>query len=553
MTGRPVYEALADAFAAEGVRAHFTLLGTTNLHWATALAALPAVQTYYARHEHCACAMAMGYAEATDEPGVASVTCGPGLTQIMTALVTAAHARLPLVVFAGESPLRASFYNQRIDQAPLVTASGGHYIAAHSVERMFDYVRDAFLIARTERRPVVIGVPSDLQKQEFGASDRYVPSTAVMPDVGAMMSNPVDVEPAAQLVAGAKRVIVLGGRGAKRAGAGAACEQLAEICGGLLANTLPVRGLFDSNPFSLGVAGGYAHRVARARFAECDLVIAVGASLTSFTADGGKLFPNAKIIQIDTDPVGVRHGRKVADLYVRADAKAGVEALVEALVARGRRGPDWRASAEVRPSADDEKAARDFETEPGTVHPALAVRALDDAIPKDWDIVTSAGHNSFFSAQLRGRRVENAHAIREFGAIGNGLAYAIGVAAAKPDKPVVLIEGDGGFLMHIQELDTVRRHRLKILMCILNDGAYGSEIHHMRAEGLDPSGATFGRGDLGAVARGFGLRGSVVTKLDQIGPALEGFRASDTAEVLDVHISDRVRSSFSHAHLPAHK
>ena len=100
--------------------------------------------------------------------GVASVTCGPGLTQTMTALAIATQARVPLVVFAGESPVDAPFYNQQIEQAPLVTATGAHYIAGHSLARMTDYVRDAFFIARMERRPVVIGVPLDLQKEPLG-------------------------------------------------------------------------------------------------------------------------------------------------------------------------------------------------------------------------------------------------------------------------------------------------------------------------------------------------------------------------------------------------
>src|SRR5207245_280819 len=98
-------------------------------------------------------AAATAYNVATGKVAVASVTCGPGVTQVMTALPAAVRARLPLVVFAGESPINAKFYNQHIDQAPLVTATGAHYIAAHSVPRMMDYVREAFHIAKYEQRP----------------------------------------------------------------------------------------------------------------------------------------------------------------------------------------------------------------------------------------------------------------------------------------------------------------------------------------------------------------------------------------------------------------
>ena len=101
MTNMPIYQALAQAFQAEGVDTHFTLMGDGNMHWATAMKNLDGMSSYSARHEHCACAMAMGYTSATGKVGVASVTCGPGFTQIMTALTVASRGRIPLVVFAG--------------------------------------------------------------------------------------------------------------------------------------------------------------------------------------------------------------------------------------------------------------------------------------------------------------------------------------------------------------------------------------------------------------------------------------------------------------------
>src|SRR5215510_9349825 len=131
-----LYEALAEAFLTEGVDTQFVLMGAGNMHWSTAFARLPGVQTIHVRHEHCAVAAATAYNIATGKIAAASVTCGPGLTQLMTALPAAVRAHLPMVIFAGEAPVNAKFYNQYIDQAPLVTATGAHYIAAHSVPRM---------------------------------------------------------------------------------------------------------------------------------------------------------------------------------------------------------------------------------------------------------------------------------------------------------------------------------------------------------------------------------------------------------------------------------
>src|SRR6202012_2710965 len=165
-----LYEALAEAFLAEGVDTQFVLMGDGNMHWSTAFAKLPGVRTVHVRHEHATVAAATAYNIATGKLAVASVTCGPGaparpgVPRGGGAPRRAVHPPLPMVVFAGESPINAKFYNQAIDQAPLVTATGAKYIAAHSVPRMMDYVREAFHVAKYERCPVVPGIPYDRQK-----------------------------------------------------------------------------------------------------------------------------------------------------------------------------------------------------------------------------------------------------------------------------------------------------------------------------------------------------------------------------------------------------
>ena len=157
-------------------------------------------------------------------------------------------------------------------------------------------------------------------------------------------------------------------------------------------------------------------------------------------------------------------------------------------------------------------------------------------------MVNSSGHCSFFFAQMPSRPQERFLTIREFGAIGNGISFAMGVAAAAPDRTVVMFDGDGSLLMHVQELDTIRRHGLNILIVVLNDGAYGSEIHKLRAEGLSDRGAVFGRPDLAAIARGFGVGGETVADLSALPALVARFSESGGAAVWDVPISDRVVS-----------
>jgi thiamine pyrophosphate-dependent acetolactate synthase large subunit-like protein len=118
----------------------------------------------------------------------------------------------------------------------------------------------------------------------------------------------------------------------------------------------------------------------------------------------------------------------------------------------------------------------------------------------------------------------------------------MGVAAAKNHGKVVLIEGDGSLIMHIQELETIRRHGLRLLICVLNDGAYGAEIHKLRMDGLDDSGAIFGRPDYESIAKGFGLRGTNVTDLGMLPSLMKAYDAQGTAEIWNIPISDQVTS-----------
>jgi len=541
-----VYDILAQAFLQEDVRTCFALLGDANMNWAARLSQ-GGCRMVYVRHEHCALAAAMAYARKSGDVAVATVTCGPGVTQLITALPAAVRAHLPVVVFAGEAPLKSGWYNQEIDQAPLITATGAAYHRLHMPERMPVAVRDAFLQARRERRPVVIGVPFDLQDRPWaGPADLPKPSHKLLPRPSAIPPHPDDVKSAAQLLAGAERIVVLAGLGAVEAGAGPACRALAAKAGALLMTTLPARGLFHDDPFCIGISGSYTPETGLEYLKEADLVVAVGSSLAYHAGGGGQLWPKAKMLQIDIDPVAVSQGQEVARHHLRADARLGVEALTAALPAR--KG-SWRSDAMAARIRDSKPDSQVFEIEPGLLDPRDVVEALEKALPQDWEMVNSGGHCSWFFAQMPSRPQEKFLTIREFGAIGNGISFAMGVAAARPDQTVVLFDGDGSLMMHVQELETIKRHGLNILIVVMNDGAYGSEVHKLRSEGMPEEGSVFGYSDFAGIARGFGLAGRTFKKLDDLPKALVEFAESGAAAVWDFHVSDKVLSpSIRRAH-----
>ncbi len=534
-----VYDILARTVAQEGTDTCFALMGDANMNFATRLGEA-GCRMILVRHEHCAAAAAMAWSRKTAKVGLVTVTCGPGLTQLMTALPAAVRAHLPMVVVAGEPPLKMGWYNQGIDQTPFVAATGAAYHALHHVGRMPVAVRDAFVQARREKRPVVLGIPFDLQQQAWPGDETLpTPSADLLPRPSPQPPAREDVGAAAALVDSADRIVILAGMGATDPGAVRACRALAEKSGALLATTLPARGLFHDDPFCIGIAGSMTPALAKQLLAEADLVITVGCSLAFHAGGGGQLWPKAGMLQIDIDPVAVNQGQEVARHHLRADAALGVEALCESIAEKPR---SWRSPGLAQRIADTPPDTMAFDIAPGLLDPRDVVSALEAALPMDWEMVNSSGHCSWFFAQMPSRPYERFLTIREFGAIGNGTSFAMGVSAAHPDRTVVLFDGDGSFLMHVQELETMKRHGMNIVIVVMNDGAYGSEIHKLRAEGLSDACAVFGWTDLAAIARGFGLRGETVTDLDALPDLVATHHKEGGIAVWDIHVSDRVTS-----------
>jgi len=562
-----IYEALANAFRRENVECCFALLGDANMHWAGALAET-GVGFIYTRHEHAAVAAATAYARTTGRVGVATVTCGPGLTQIMTILPIAVRARIPLVIFAGEAPLHKAWYNQGIEQGPFVEACGADYRALHDPNDMISAVHHAFLDASKTQKPIVFGVPFDLKQQLWVHQPQHPSSGEMFVAPSPQQPDQSGIKQAAKWIAAAKRPIVLAGLGAVNNDAKSACIALAEQCGACLATTLPAKGLFHDQSFCLGVAGGYASEAAKIIFSESDLIISIGARLAAHTFDGGNLTPNASVIHIDIDPHEFVQGRKAADLMIASDARLGAHALRNALlqvtadnninIQQPTLAPPtgWR-TEKMRQRTLAALALPDTDTHgtaDGLLHPMAVVKKLSQIIPAHCHIVNTSGHCAYYTAQMNKHPQSHYTVIRDFGAIGNGTSFAMGIAAAHSDRPVVLLDGDGSALMNIQELETIARHAMNILIVVLNDGAYGSEVHKLRSDGVNVAGSVFGRADFSGIGDGFGLVGKTFTCLDGLQQCMDEFLSNPAPSIWDIHISDQVASAqILKAHKAAHK
>lgn len=535
-----VYEGLAKAFAAEGVDAQFGLMGDGNMHWMSAMDALPGMTTLSVRHEHCSVLMAIGYWSATGKVGVCSVTHGPGFTQVMTGLVTAARNNVPIVMLAGETSLGAAWALQGLDQAPLAKACGAEYIQIHTPKLLHHKVREAFYIARTQRKPVVIGLPLDIQKMPMPDIPPYRPSTDFLPPAAIVTPDAEAIAALAAKLVKAECPVLVAGRGALKAKAAGEIEALADETGALLGTTLLGKGLYDHHPFSLGIVGGYARQASRDVAKKAGLVIAFGAQLSRFTLDNGVMFPKAEIVQVDIAPNALHEGLIAAHSMLTADARLAAVALRAEVKKRGRVNSSVRTQALPAALREGPADPTPYAIPDKTLDPRRVFETLETIIPKDYHLVSGSAHQAYWHTAMRGSPPENYHAIRNFGAIGNAMSFAIGVATGRRDGKVILVEGDGGMLMHIQELETLKRHGVKVLLICVNDGAFGAEIHKLRVEGIEDKNAVFGRPSFEGMAKALGLNGATITDLGQFEGLMKEYEASNKAAIWDVHVSDQV-------------
>jgi thiamine pyrophosphate-dependent acetolactate synthase large subunit-like protein len=502
-----LFEVACNIMVEEGVDRLFGLMGDGNLSIITYLSGPLEIPFASSRHEAGAIGMADGYARASGNVGVCTVTQGPGLTNTMTALVTARKARSPMVLFVGDVAKVQAGWPQDVDQDAFLAAAGVPVIHLTGSRTAHEDVREAFRLARSRSAPVAVNCPIDSQQKDWDPWDVDLERPTEEVEV-ALRAPDTDVEAAAALLRGAHRPLIIAGRGALRAASGSQLRVLGERVGALLATTLPAKGLFVGDPFDLGIAGSLGTNLGVSLIGRADVVLAVGAGLNDFTTLKGTLFgEGATVIRCDRfdDPSPNRYA---ANLSLIGDARVVAEQLLEMLPSGAGIGIGWR-TPELRQTLDDYDVAKEFmdQSEPDAIDPRTLMTVLDNILPKDRQIVTDVGHffgfpATYLSAGEGGRYMPAV----EFGAVGSGLGVAIGAALARPDLATVLFIGDGGLMMSLPDLDTAARTQAHLVIIVMNDGAYGSELHMLRNWKLVEDAAVFENPELSAVGASLGLR-----------------------------------------------
>lgn len=535
-----VYQRMARAFRAEGITHTFGIMGDGNMYWLNEMIKLGATDVEV-RHEGAGLGMADGWSRATRQPACATATCGPGVSQLATALITASRASSPVVAFCGEHPTNDDEYNQRMEQGPFAAACETQFVRLASAETADEVVRKAFYLAKLNSKPVMLSAPMDIQQQEFEDDDPYVTSASLMPSLQ-MRPDPDVLERAADRLSKAKHPIILVGRGAMWSGAGDAIKRLAERSGALIITTLMAKTWLSEDDFHLGVSGTYATKTAMELCEEADCVVAIGASLNRYTTEHGYLYANAKFIHIDAKQHVMLHGTTAADIYMQSDAKVGTEALEGVLAKRNFKQTGYR-TGEVRERLGNAWEDRhEFEIEPNTVDPRQTVLALDEVVPDSVGLFTGSGCTAGFSNIMFRRRRPVVMPGHFYGCIGQMMPAAIGAVMAQGNKPAMLVDGDASILMHFNEFDTMVRHKVPLLIVVQNNEMLGAEYYKLDAHKMDAMTSTIPTPDMGAVARGFGGRGVMATSIEQVRKAAAEWAANPGPMVIDVRISRSVIS-----------
>ncbi|MCZ4493497.1 MAG: thiamine pyrophosphate enzyme-like binding region [Conexibacter sp.] len=529
-----VSEAVGRALVALGVDVVFGVMGSGNLAFTNAMR--DAGATFYAaRHEGGAVCMADGYARVSGRMAACSVHQGPGLTNAITGLTEAAKSRTPLLVLAADTPAAQRHSNFRIDQDALVAAVGAIPERVHGAATATADVAHAVHRARSERRAVVLMLPLDVQAAEIG--DERAPAAPSPLDPPAPATDAV--AHAAELLGSAARPAIIAGRGAALAGAGPLLRELGERTGAVLATSAVANGLFDGDPFAVGISGGFSSPVAADLIRESDVVVAFGAALNQWTTRHGALLrPDTHVVQVDREAEAIGRHRPVA-LGVVGDAAATAAALLQAIAPqRGRRTPELAAQIAAGRWRDE---AFDDVTTDGLLDPRTLSIALDDLLPPERTVVVDSGHfMGWPSMYLRVPDTAGFVFPQAFQCVGLGLGNAIGAAIARPDRLTVAALGDGGALMALPELETLGRLGLPMLVVIYDDAAYGAEVHHFRPQGHAVDLAQFPATDFAALAEAAGCRGITARTLGDLEGVRDWLAHRDRPLVLDAKVDPDV-------------
>ena len=468
---------------------------------------------------------------------------GPGVTNTLTALTEAVKARTPLLLLAGDTATTALYQNLDVDQDAVAGSVRAGTEGIRSANTAVADIARAVRRAKNERRPMVISLPIDIQEQECTVQD---PPALVEQESAPPRPSVETISRTVDLLESSNRPAIIAGRGAVLAAARPQLEALGERIGALFATSMMAKGFFAGNPFDLGVSGGFASPLAARLLGEADVVLSFGASLNTWTTKHGTLFaPTADIVHCDLEPSAIGRVQPVT-LGVVGDAAETAGALAAELAHRNVNVEGFRNDA-VRRDIERFRWEDEFreETTEGTLDPRVALMVLEEMLPEERTVAVDCGHFAGFAAMHLSVPDAAGFVFAEaFQAVGLGMGTGMGAALARPDRLATIVVGDGGLLMSLGEIDAAVNLGLPILVVVINDAAYGAEVHHFRSLGLPTELALLGTIDFAAIAGAMGARGLEVRGPGDLERLKEWIEDPDGVMVVDCKVDPGVEGDY---------
>ena len=536
-------QAIIASLEAEGVDTIFGYPGGQAIKIYDALYDSKKIHHVLARHEQGSTHMADGYARATGRVGVVLVTSGPGATNTVTGIATAYMDSVPMVVITGQVTrgVIGTDAFQESDIVGITMPVVKHSFLLQSTDDLTRTFREAFYIASTGRPgPVLIDVPSDLSSAEMVF---HYPDSVSLPSYKpTYKGNAKQVRQAVELLASARRPLIMAGGGIVSSHACAELTELAEKLDAPVVTTLMGKGAMRcSNPHNLGPVGMHGSKYANLAVTECDLLLAVGARFSDrVTGKVDEFAPHAKVIHIDIDPAEI--GKIIdPDVPIVGDARGILASINERLDKLGVSGVgsewfsrvcEWRERWPLY--------ASDFADYPDKIAPEVLLSKLSDKLDPEASVVTTeVGQHQMWAHQNIHR--EHARTFLSSGGLGTmgfGFPAAIGAKIGRPDDEVVCIAGDGSFQMNSQEMATAAINGVAVKVVVVDNRALGMVhqwqrlFYHERYSFTELD----ANPDFVKLADAYGWRARSVSDPDELDGALDEMLASDVPYLLDVQI-----------------
>ena len=461
ITGRKLF---VKALQEEGVDTIFGYPGGTVTDLFDELYKTDSIDLVLPRHEQGLIHEAEGYAKSTGKVGVCLVTSGPGATNIVTGLADAHYDSIPLVCFTGQVPLGLIGNDafQEVDIVGMTRSITKYGVTVRNREDLGKIIKMAFYIAQTGKPgPVLIDIPKDIQTAS---------GSAVYPDHvdirGYKPINSVHVgqlKRAYKLLKSAKKPLILAGGGVNIARANKQLQEFAEKENVPVVTTIMGKGAIPTtHPLYIGNCGMHGKYAANIAVTECDVLFSIGTRFNDrITGDLNEFAPHAKIVHIDVDTASISRN-VVVDVPVVSDAKTALEKLIE--WAEPKKTEKWLAQIRQWDEENPLAMCRDR-----GLSPQMIMEHINKEYPHSI-YVTDVGQHQMWATQYL-ELDEESQLITSggLGTMGFGFPAAIGAKIANRDKDVVLVTGDGGFHMNIQEMATAETQGTNITICLLNN------------------------------------------------------------------------------------